>query len=107
MHLANKLVEAAVRTFGSEINRANGLVGGRDKETAVQIFEILYRAGLDYDPEEIKAFLIAECHWESPIAERAKEIATQILEGRRLRGGQPRFRPNILDIWREDAVLLG
>ena len=102
-HLSNQVVEAAVRTLDEEINRANGLAGGRDRETAVQIFGILRRANLDYDPEAIKTFLIAECGWEAPLAERAKVIAAQIREGRRLHEGRPRFRPNILDMWREEA----
>ncbi|HEV2226401.1 MAG TPA: hypothetical protein VGR56_06305 [Nitrososphaerales archaeon] len=100
MHLSDRVVEAAILTLDSEVNRANGLVGGRDKETAIQIFGILRRAGLEYDPDEIKAFLISERGWEAPLAERARFIASEILRGRRLRGGTPHFVSNILDIWR-------
>ena len=101
--MSDPVAEAAVRTLDSEINRANGLVGGRDKETAIQIFRILRDARIDYDPDEVKAYLIAECGWDAPLAERTRVMISQILEGRRLRKGQRRFVPDIVDIWREDA----
>jgi len=103
LHLGDPVVEVAIRNLDSSINRANGLVGGRDREIAVQIFRILRREGLPYNPDEVKAFLISECGWDAPLAERAKVIATQILEGRNLQEGQRRFVPNIVELWREEA----
>jgi hypothetical protein len=102
-HLSDGVVEAAIRTLAGEVNQANGLVGGRDREIAVQVFSVLRDASLDYNPEEIKTFLIAECNWDASLAERAKIIAAQIRQGRRLRQGRRRFVPNILDIWRGEA----
>ena len=58
---------------------------------------------MSYDPEDVKVFLMSECGFDGPLADTVKEIAEQILQGRRLRADRSYFVPNIMDIWKEDA----
>jgi hypothetical protein len=106
-HLSDRVVEAAVRGLSSSVNQSTGLANSRDRETAVQTFRILRDEGFVFDPEQIKIFLVAECGWDAPTAAEVEQVALQILQGRRLREGQRRFVPNIVDIWREEARTSG
>lgn len=104
MHLSDRVVEAAVRSLAQAVNQANRLASGRDRERAVLTFRILLEEGhLSYDPEDVKVFLMSECGFDGPLADTVKEIAEQILQGRRLRADRSYFVPNIMDIWKEDA----
>jgi hypothetical protein len=99
----NKVVEQALNGLTARVNVSTGVSHPRDREAAIQTFQILRNGGEMFTPEEVKAWLIAKGGWRATDAQEVAEIARQVLEGRKLRRGDPSWREDILEMWRKDA----
>jgi hypothetical protein len=99
----SRVVEQALKGLTLRVNLSTGISHPRDHAAAVQMFEILKRAGESFSPDEVKAWLIGKGGWKATHAQDVAEVAQKVLEGRRLRTAMPAWAPNILEIWRQDA----
>jgi hypothetical protein len=99
----SRVVERALQGLTLRVNLSTGISHPRDDDAAVQMFEILKRAGESFSPDEVEAWLIGKGGWKATHAQDVAEVAQKVLEGRRLRTGMPAWAPNILEIWRQDA----
>lgn len=99
--VSNKVLEAALRSLNARVNRSTGIGHPSDREAAIQMFTILKGGRESFDPEEVKAWLIAEGGWQANYAEEVAELARGVLEGKKFRTGSPAWSENILESWRE------
>ena len=101
----NKVVLMALKTFAASANRSTGISHPSDKRAAIEIFTVLKKNGEQYDPDEVKSWLILKANWKPEFAEDVAKIARGILEGKRftsIQKGQM-FIENIIETWREEA----
>lgn len=101
--LRSTIVEQALSSLTHIVNLATGISHPRDREAAIQMFEILRNAGEQFSPEDIKAWLVGEGGWNATDAEDVAVVARKVLEGRSLRSGQRVWAENILEIWQKQA----
>jgi hypothetical protein len=99
----NKVVQAALHSLSSTVNKSTGIIHPRDRDAAVQMFTILRDSGERFIPEEVKAWLVVKEGWKAKHAQKVAEVAQQVLEGKRLKQGAPVWKKDILDIWRARA----
>jgi hypothetical protein len=104
MPLSNLVVRQALKNLTRVVNVSTGIAHPRDKETTIQILEILRDGGEMFTPEEVKAYLVIECDWKAKYAQEVAEIAQKVLKYKRLSKGGPVLRYDTLKIWREKAA---
>lgn len=97
------IVEEALLSLTVVVNVASGLSHPSDRATAIQVFKILYRNQVPFEPEAVRRYLIAECGWQPTDADEVKSIAQGVLVGRRFRRGRPSLRRNIFQQWKKRA----
>ena len=98
----DKIVEIALISLTRRVNLSTNLTHESDKGAAVGLFRILRDEGIVYDPDEIKRWAIKN-GWKTKGANKLKDIAEGILEGKRLRGGQSSWAQDILDQWKSEV----
>jgi hypothetical protein len=101
--IPNKVVVQALKSLSMSVNKSTGIIHPSDKGTAIQTFTILRDAGEKFSPEDVKAWLIREGGWNATYAQDVADLAQKVLDYRKLQGGHPHWRPDILEIWRDDA----
>jgi hypothetical protein len=101
--LQSRVVERALESLTAVVNLSTGITDPRDRASAVQIFEILRNGGEPFTPEAVKTWLVSKEGWKATHAQEVAEVAKKVLEGRRLKSGTHRWRPDILKIWRAEA----
>lgn len=101
--IENPVVEEALKVLTDIVNLSTGLAHPRDKESAVQLFRLLYNHGELYDPDSVRAWALRH-GWTPEGANDLKRVAQAILDRRRIRGGRyPVWRPDIMKVLRERA----
>lgn len=101
----NKIVVQALKSLSVCVNKSTGIIHPSDRETAIETFTILRDAGITFNPEDVKAFLIREEDWKANYAQDVADLAQKVLERRKLqRGRMSHYRPEILEIWRKEAL---
>ena len=100
--VSNKVVENALRSLIDRINVADGGTHSTDHAATVQLLQILRRAGEPFDPDEVRAWLVAEGGMRAKYADRIRDIARQIRDGRspRMDDNSPCWRDDIIETWR-------
>ncbi len=103
--IKNKVVVQALKSLSVLVNKSTGILHPLDKEKAIETFTILRDAGEEFNPEDVKAFLIREEGWKATYAQDVANIAQKVLERKKLqRGNHAHFRQEILEIWRKEAL---
>ncbi len=101
--VSNPVVVEALKTLTASVNVSTGILHPSDHKLAIEIFEILREGGEDYDPLEVKAWLIREGKWKATHAQTVAELSQKILDGKKMRKGERVLRRDILTGWREEA----
>ena len=99
----NPVVQAALDSLTHRVNLSTGVSHPSDKAATVRMFEILRQNGFQYDPKEVRVWLISHGGWKSTDADEVQTIADRVLQGRQFRVERGGWNEKILDIWKEDA----
>jgi hypothetical protein len=98
------VVRQGLMQLGHAVNHANALTGSMDKADAVSFFRLLVDNRLPVQPDALYAHALAD-GWPERGAARLREMATQVTKGGRPQGWkQQRWRPEVVDAWRQAAA---
>jgi hypothetical protein len=98
------VLQAALDDLTVLVNVSTGLSGADDRDTCIEIFRLLRRHRVAYDPDEVRRYLMSQKGWRPPGADEARDIASGVLAGRRFRiRWGPRLRSDIVQQWRQQA----
>jgi hypothetical protein len=103
LKLDGPVVEAAMRSLSSIVSLSTGVGHRRDRSMAIHAFRILKRNGHAYDPDEIRAWAMAN-GWAADDARELGEYAAGVLEGKAYRAGRSMWKQQIIRTWRRDAA---
>lgn len=97
------VVIAGLHTLTGSVNHGNNLAGAMDRSDAVAVLKTLKGAGYSLAADGVYAWALAH-GWPGRGAERLRQLAEDFEAGKRpqLKGPFP-FRPDILDVWRQEA----
>lgn len=99
----NPLVEVALESLTIRVNLSTGITHPSDRSATIGLFRILNNAGISYNPDKIRAWLVSQQRWTPKGADDVKKVAADILSGKRLKGGTDSWTDNILETWKEYA----
>lgn len=103
MIIDNPVVVKAMEHLTLRINLSTGLLHSSDKASAVQLFKLLVSAEEYYDPSAIRAWALKN-DWSPDGADRLKEVASGILDGKRYRvGSRKLWRADYIDVLRDET----
>lgn len=98
------VVRQGLIMLGQSVNHSNQLTGSMDHADALAFFRAATRAGLPVDPEALYAHALAN-GWPGGGADRLRELARKVADGKSLQGwNQPRWRDDVVELWRERAA---
>lgn len=100
---SNPVVEVALEALTSRVNLSTGISHPLDRSAAIALFKILRDAGISYNPDEIRGWLVSQGGWHPKGADSVKRVAADVLARKKLKGGQGGWKKNILAIWEERA----
>lgn len=95
--ISNPLLEEAVETLDRRVNSSTGVTHPLDRSSAIELFKILQENGVDFDPESVRAWLVAEKGWDPDHANDVREIAVGVLEGKRFQYERGRWADDLMD----------
>lgn len=101
--IADPVIVEGMKTLTLLVNHANNLAGSMDRRDAVNVLLTLHEAGYPLEPAQLYTWALAN-GWPAGGATRLKELAVQIVGGRRPRADRGALRPDILEVWRQDAI---
>ncbi|MEE9261472.1 MAG: hypothetical protein V3U95_02700 [Dehalococcoidia bacterium] len=96
IYIENPIVVEALKSLTDTVNLSTGILHPRDRQAAIDLFQRLRQAGKQFNPSEVRAWLVSQGGWSPQDADQVKSIAESVLAGKRLRGGG-RF-------WADDIV---
>ena len=102
-HVSNPVVEEALISLTARVNVSTGLSHPLDKASAIDLFRRLKAKGEHFDPEEVRAWLVAEGNWKPKDADDVAEVARGVIDGKRFRYTRSRWKNDIVEVWREEA----
>lgn len=98
----NPIIIEALKSLTMHINMSTGITDSNDKCRAVELFRILQRESIDYDPKIIKAWLKVEKKWKEDFADDVMQIATKIKARKRVDGCKGDYwATNIFEKWKQ------
>lgn len=71
---------------------------------AVWLFRILRDGGVPFDPEAIKGWLLSQGGWTPQGANDVRQVAADVLGGKRLQTEERPWAKDILQQWRDKAA---
>ena len=94
-------LERALSALTGVINVSTGLTHSSDRESAIQLLQILYRNRIQLKPDNMKTWVLQN-GWTSSGANQLQDIAQRIIERRR-------FRTSGVKMWNDKFIqeLLG
>lgn len=101
--VSNPVVEEALISLTARVNVSTGISHPLDRASAIDLFRRLKATGEHFDPEEVRAWLVAEGNWKPKYADEVAEVARGVIEGKRFRETRSRWKEDIVEIWREEA----
>lgn len=101
--ISDPVLEEALETLHGTVNSSTGVTHPSDRSSAIELFKILEKGGISYDPAEVRAWLVAEKSWDPDHANDVQEIAEGVLEGRRFQYERGRWTDDLLELLRERA----
>lgn len=63
----------------------------------------MHNEGINFDPDAVRAWLVAEKHWDPDDADDVKEIAEGVQAGKRFQYESGRLSNDIVEQWKEQA----
>lgn len=101
---SNPTVRAALASLTRRVNLSTGIAHPSDRAATVEMFRLLYAAGEDFDPPEVRSWLISELNWQPKDANDVRDVAEGVLSGKRFRAsGYGAWVPDIVERWRESG----
>ncbi len=79
-------VVAVLTHLGESINKSTGVANSSDRATVIATFRRFLQDGIDYDPTEVRSWLVGQDGWEPRHADDVQKIAQTLRQGGRLRG---------------------
>lgn len=101
--IADPVAKEAVDTLDALVNTSTGITHSSDRSTCIEIFKTLHNEGIEFDPETVRAWLVAEKGWEPDYADDVKEVAEGVQAGKRFQYGRGGLADDIFDQWQEQA----
>jgi hypothetical protein len=99
--VTNPVVLRALEDVIPSINISTGTAHPSDHAAIVHMFRVLKKNNEDFDPDEVRGWLIAEAKMHPRSAEDIKEIAEKIRAGRSVRTRDPYQRDDgVIKRWR-------
>ena len=95
------IVSVALKALTSQVNLSSGLTHTLDRHSAIDLFKILKKENIYFDPNEVKIWA-KQNGWTVDGANDLYKIAKDISEGKRLRC-ESRWSPNIVEIWLDES----
>ncbi len=94
-------LERALSALTEMINVSTGLTHSSDRESAIQLLQILHRKGIQLNPDNMKIWALQN-GWTSNGANQLQDFSQRIIEGRK-------FRTSGVKIWNDRFIqeLLG
>jgi hypothetical protein len=74
-----------LRELTDSVNLSSGLGHPNDRSSAIEVLAILRDAGLSFTPEGVRAWLVAQGHWQPAHANDVESVCADVLAGKRLR----------------------
>ena len=102
--IENKVVEESLKSLIGLINKSTGIKHPNDRSRTIELFEILKNEGEIFNPEEIKSWLIAKGGLKPEDADEIADVATKVIEGRKLRRSKGNWAKNVIELWRLKTV---
>lgn len=101
----NPVVVEALKSLVARINTSTGLAHPLDHASAVELFEILRDGGESFEPAEVRAWLAAEGGLEARHANKIREVAQKVRDGKRIKtAASDRWASDVLEQWRREAA---
>jgi len=98
----NLIIIQALKSLTMHVNMSTGINHPSDKCRAVDLFRILQRESIDYDPKTIKTWLKVEEKWKEDFADDVMQIAEKIKTRRRVDGCKGDYwATNIFEKWKQ------
>lgn len=97
------VAKEAVDTLDALVNTSTGITHSSDRSTCIDIFKTLHSNGISFDPETVRAWLVAEKGWDPDYADDVKEITEGVQAGKRFQYGLGGLADDIFDQWQEQA----
>lgn len=98
--IKNPVVVEALKTLTQTVNLSTGISHPSDRQAAINLFHRLREAGEQFNPSEVRAWLVSQGGWSPQDADQVRSIAESILAGKRLKGGGRFWADNIVEQWR-------
>jgi len=98
--IQNPVVVEALRTLTQTVNLSTGISHPSDRQAAIDLFQRLRDAGEQFNPLEVRAWLVSQGGWSPQDADQVKSIAERVLAGKPVRGGGRFWADDIVEQWR-------
>lgn len=110
--IRNPVVVEALQTLTQTVNLSTGISHPSDRQAAIDLFHRLKEAGEQFNPSEVRAWLVSQGGWSPQDADQVRSIAESILAGKHLKGSGMFWADNIVEQWRsrtpkQKAMLFG
>lgn len=102
--LIDPIVEEAIESLDLLVNTSTGVTHSSDRSTCIEIFKTLQNEGIRFDPGAVRAWLVAEKHWDPDDADDVKEIAEGVQAGKRFQYESGCLSNDIMEQWKEEAT---
>lgn len=99
----NPVVKEALDTLDALVNTSTGITNSSDRATCIEVFQTLHSNGIGFDPETVRAWLVAEKGWNPNYADDVKEVAEGVQAGKRFQYDGGGLAGDIFDQWQEQA----
>lgn len=103
LNLADPIIEEALETLNLLVTTSTGITHPSDRSTCIEIFKTLHNEGIPFDPNAVRAWLVAEKHWDPDDADDVKEIADGVKAGKRFQYESGGLSNDIMRQWKEEA----
>jgi len=101
--ISDPVVEIAMTDVTTRVNLSTGLSHPDDRSAAIQALQILKRNGHHFQPDEIRAWAMAN-GWKADHARQLGEYAAGVLAGKAYRTGRQQWVSHIINRWRKEAA---
>lgn len=85
------------------VNTSTGVTHPSDRSTAIEIFKTLKGKQVKFNPDEIRAWLVAEKQWNPSDADDVKELAEDVQAGKQFQYERRRLADDIFEQWQDEA----
>lgn len=98
--IENPVMVEALKTLTQTVNLSTGVSRPSDRQAAIDLFQRLREAGEQFNPLEVRAWLVSQGGWSPQDADQVKSIAERVLAGEPVRGGGRFWADDIVEQWR-------